>query len=132
MIKFNQKETEFLNQLEENRIATTHEGIPHVKPVSYVVIDDQVIIATDYKTRTYLNIKSNANTAIVMDIYKSGNHKAVCIQGRTEIVEEGPEFRKIYGIFSEKFEWVRRDPWKEGEAPFLKIVPSNKISWGLN
>jgi hypothetical protein len=26
---------------------------------------------------------------------------------------------------------VRDDPWGEGEAPFLKVVPKNKVSWGL-
>jgi len=26
---------------------------------------------------------------------------------------------------------VRREPWKENEAPFLQIIPSNNISWGL-
>jgi len=34
-------------------------------------------------------------------------------------------------MFSEKFTWVRNDPWKENEAPFLKIIVSNKVSWGL-
>jgi len=130
--KFNQKEIEFLKSLEEARIATSHENIPHVKPVSFVFEDNTIIIATDYKTRTYTNIVSNPNVGIVIDIYKSGGHKAVCIQGKVDIVEKGPEFKKFYDIFHQKFDWVRRDPWKENEAPFLKINPKNKTSWGLS
>jgi len=132
LIKFNQKETKFLESLEEARIATSHDNIPHVKPVSFVFLDNAVLVVTDYNTRTFTNIKSNTHTSIVIDIYKSGDHKAICIQGKTEIVEKGSEFKKFYDIFYEKFEWVREEPWKEGEAPFLKIIPNNKVSWGLN
>ena len=132
MIEFNQKEIKFLESLEEARIATSHDNIPHVKPVSFVFLDNTILVATDYDTRTFINLKSNPQTSIVIDIYKSGGHKAICIQGKTEIVEKGPEFKRFYDNFYEKFEWVRKDPWKEKEAPFLKIIPNNKISWGLN
>ena len=132
MIEFSEKEKEFLNSLEEARIATSHDDIPHVKPVSFVLENNAVIIATDYETRTYKNLKTNPNSSVIIDIYKSGGHKAVLVQGKTEIIENGEEFKKLYNIFYEKFEWVRRDPWEENEAPFLKIIPNNKISWGLD
>ncbi|MFB5632484.1 MAG: pyridoxamine 5'-phosphate oxidase family protein [Nitrosopumilus sp.] len=132
MTEFSEKEKEFLNSLEEARISTSHDDIPHVKPVSFVLDKNAIIIATDYETRTYKNLKTNLNTSVVIDIYKSGGHKAVLIQGKAEVVENGEEFKRLYDIFFEKFEWVRRDPWKENEAPFLKIIPNNKVSWGLN
>lgn len=131
MIEFTSREIEFLESLEEARIATSHNDIPHVKPVSFVYHRGEIIVATDYNTRTFTNIKTNPNTAIVIDIYKSGNHKAVSIQGKSEAVEKGTEFNEFYDMFYEKFQWVRNDPWKENEAPFLKIIPSNKTSWGL-
>lgn len=132
MIEFNDKEKEFLKTLEEARIATSHKDISHVKPVSFVFDENAFIIATDYNTRTFTNIKANLKAAIVIDIYKSGDHKAVCIQGKTEIIENGLEFKEFYDMFYKKFAWVRKDPWKENEAPFLKIIPDNKVSWGLN
>jgi len=131
LIEFSKKETEFLKSLEEARIATSHNNIPHVKPVSFVFHEGKIIVATDYDTRTFTNIKINSNTAVTIDIYKSGDHKAVCIQGKSEIIEKGLEFKKFYDIFYEKFQWVRNDPWKENEAPFLKIIADNKVSWGL-
>ena len=131
MIEFSKKETEFLESLEEARIATSHNNIPHVKPVSFVFHEGTIIVATDYDTRTFTNIKINSNTAVTIDIYKSGDHKAVCIQGKSEIIEKGLEFKKFYDIFYKKFQWVRNDPWKENEAPFLKIIADKKVSWGL-
>jgi len=132
LIEFSVKEIKFLQSLEEARIATSHDDIPHVKPVSFVYHDKTILVATDYDTRSFTNIKSNLHTAIVIDIYKSGCHKSICIQGKTEIIEKGSEFKKIYEIFYKKFEWVRKDPWKENEAPFLKIIPNNIVSWGLD
>ena len=132
MIEFSQNEINFLDSLEEARIATSHGDIPHVKPVSFVRVENEIIVATDYNTRTHTNIKFNQNAGIVIDIYKSGGHKAICIQGRAKVIENGEEFKKIYNIFYEKFQWVRKDPWKENEAPFLKITPRTKISWGLD
>ncbi|MBT8243538.1 MAG: pyridoxamine 5'-phosphate oxidase family protein [Nitrosopumilus sp.] len=132
MIEFSFKEKDFLNSIEEARMATVHENIPHVKPVSFVFNENCIIVATDYDTRSFKNIKVNSKIAITIDIYKSGEHKAICIQGDTEIIEKGDEFKKLYDIFHAKFEWVRKDPWKEEEAPFLKIIPKNKVSWGIN
>lgn len=131
MTEFSSNELEFLKNNEVARIATSQKDTPHVKPVSFVFYNNNIWIATDYETRTFKNVKSNPNTSIVIDIYKSGHHKAVCAQGRAEIVENGSEFKEIYNVFYEKFDWVKRDPWKENEAPFLKFMLKNKVSWGL-
>lgn len=131
MIKFSEKEKNFLTSVEEARLATANKSMPHVKPVSFIFENGAFFIATDYSTRTYKNIKENKKAAIAVDIYKIGGHRAVLVQGKVEIIEEGTEFKEIYAKFFEKFEWVRHDPWKEGEAPFLKIIPLTKVSWGL-
>ena len=131
-MNFSDIEKKFLQSIEEARFATVSKSMPHVKPVSFVFQDDSFYIATDYKTRTYKNVKENPKAAISIDIYEPGGHKAVLAQGKIKIIENGPEFKKIYGIFYKKFEWVKRDPWKEDEAPFLKLVTSTKTSWGLS
>lgn len=129
-MKFSDKEKKFLTSIEEARFATANKTMPHVKPVSFIFEGDSFYIATDYKTRTFKNVKENPNAAITVDVYKLGGHKAVLAQGKIKIIENGPEFKKIYTKFFEKFEWVRRDPWKEDEAPFLKLSPTTKTSWG--
>ncbi len=130
-MKFSGAETKFLSSIEEARLATSNNNMPHVKPVSFIFEDNSFYIATDYKTRAYKNIKENKNAAISVDIYKIDGHKAVLAQGKVDVIESGSEFKKIYAMFFEKFEWVRRDPWAENEAPFLKLVPKTKTSWGL-
>ncbi|MBA4453178.1 MAG: pyridoxamine 5'-phosphate oxidase family protein [Nitrosopumilaceae archaeon] len=131
-MKLSTNEIKFLESLEEARLATSHQDIPHVKPVSFVLFKDLIFVATDYDTRTWKNIKENPKAAITIDVYKSGGHKAVCFQGKVEIIEKGEEFDNIYQIFYKKFKWVRDDPWKPGEAPFLKLIPQIKTSWGIN
>lgn len=130
-MKFSSKEIEFFSSHEEARLATCHDNIPHVKPVSYIYHQNSILISTDYKTRSFQNIKENSNISVVVDLYKHGDHKAICLQGKIIIIESGKEFEEIYQLFYKKFKWVRDDPWKEEEAPFLKIIPTNKISWGI-
>jgi len=132
MVKFTKKEIEFLQNNEACRIATSHDNIPHVTPVTYYFEDGFFYLATDYNTKKYSNLKKNNKIAITVDIYVSGKHKAVIVQGKTEFIEKGLEYKRLYGIFYKKFSWVRDNPWKEGEAPFVKIEPKTKTSWGLN
>ncbi len=128
---FSHKEIEFLQNMEECRVATSHDNTPHVKPVSYIYENETVLIATDYDTRMYKNLLKNPKAAVSIDIYKNKGHKAVCLQGKVLIIENGEEFSRIYKKFHQKFEWVRDQPWEENEGPFIKIVPFSKSSWGL-
>jgi uncharacterized protein len=130
-LTFSKAERDFLDKNEACRIATCHNAVPHVVPVSYVFDDGTFFIATDYETRKYENIKRNNRVALVVDVYNSVDNKAVCVQGTAEIIETGQEFARLYKMFYDRFEWVRRDAWKEGEAPFVKVTPTNKVSWGL-
>jgi len=130
-IIFSEAEREFLRRNEACRIGTCHNQIPHVVPVSYVFEDDVFYIATDYETRKYENIKENKRVALVVDVYSSAGNKAVCVQGKAEIIEKGEEFVRLYEIFQDRFEWVRENPWQEDEAPFLRITANAKVTWGL-
>lgn len=87
--------------------------------------------ATDYGTKKLENINANGNVALAVDVYSSVGNHAVCIQGRTRLIESGAEFKRLYDLFRNKFEWVRIDPWDEGEAPFVQVIPYTKVSWGL-
>ena len=132
MTEFTELEISFLKSIEEARIATSNNNIPHVKPVSFVFYENSIIVATDYNTKSFQNIKNNHHTSIVIDKYVPGSHKAICVQGVVKIIESGVKFTEFYKIFFEKFQWVRNDPWKENEAPFLQIISNHHTSWGLN
>ena len=131
-VKFTEKEVLFLLENEVCRVATSHNDIPHIVPVNYIHENNFLYFATDYNTIKYQNLEKNKRIAVVVDIYNSSvENKAVIIQGTAELIERGEEFKKLYKIFEKRFEWVRNDPWKEGEAPFVKVKPGIKVSWGL-
>ena len=130
--KFNKKEEKFLFENEVCRLSTSHNDIPHITPVTYLYEKNFLFFATDYETRKYKNIKVNNKIAVAIDTYSSSvENKAVIIQGIADIIEGGKEFRDLYRKFNKKFEWVRKDPWKEGEAPFIKMRVTKKLSWGV-
>ena len=129
-VKFSEREIQFLQQNELCRFATaSKKGEPHVVPVSYVWHEDSPYIVTDYKTRKLKNLRENPHAAILVDT--AGTQKLLLISGPVSIIEKGEEYRKLYKIFHSKLDWVKRDPWKEGEAPFVRIKPSFKAGWGL-
>lgn len=131
MVSFTRAEKEFLAENEACRLATCHDNIPHVVPVSYVFEDGAFYFATDLETRKLANIQKNGRVALTVDVYSSVGNRAVCVQGDAKVIKQGPEFQRLYKIFHRKFEWVRRDPWKEGEAPFVRVEPASKASWGI-
>ena len=131
MIKFTIKESDFLKENEGCRISTCTSDVPHIAPVTYYFEDGFFYFATDYDTKKYANLKKNNRIAISVDIYSPSQHKAVVVQGSTTFIEKGPQFKRLYEIFYKKFALVRENPWKEKEAPFVKITPKTKISWGL-
>ena len=132
-INFTAKEKEFLLSNEGCRVATvTRHNTPHITPVSFVFQDEKFYFATDYNTTKYKNLKQNAKVALAIDIYSSVNNKAVLIHGNVDFIERGRKFKQLYHIFYRKFDWVRNDPWKEGEAPFVQVEPYKKISWGFD
>lgn len=129
MIKFTAKEVDFINKYEVCRMATASKNKPHVVPVCYMFLDDHFYLATDYGTKKYNNLLNNKSVSLVIDVYQP--NKAVMVEGEAEIIERGDEFKKVYDKFYKKFAWVRATPWKEGEAPFIKVKALKKVSWGI-
>lgn len=109
----------------------SRDKIPHVVPVCYVFLDNLIFFATDYDTKKYRNLKNNKNVSLVVDDYHPPNNKALAITGIADIIERGEDFTRIYKIFYEKFEWVRQNPWEQGEAPFVAVRVLRKTSWGF-
>ena len=77
----------------------------------------------------YRNLLVNDKVAMVVDTGYDSN-RGIVIQGRARIYEGGEEFRKTYATFYKRFNWVRATPWKQGEVPFIKIIPIRKACWG--
>jgi uncharacterized protein len=86
--------------------------MPHLVPISYIYENGFFYFATDYDTKKYRNLEKNNRAALVVDVYNSSvnNNRAVIVQGITELIKSGDEFKRLYKIFEKKFEWVRNDP----------------------
>jgi nitroimidazol reductase NimA-like FMN-containing flavoprotein (pyridoxamine 5'-phosphate oxidase superfamily) len=131
-VRFTQAERKFLSENEVCRISTSHDDMPHVVPVAYIYDEDTITFVTDYGTRKYRNLQHNKKVSAVVDIYNpSGENKGIVIQGKAVIIERGDKYKRLYQIFDSRFEWVRNNPWGEGEAPFVKVNPFKKVSWGI-
>ena len=129
-VKLSPKEVKFLEQNEMCRFASASKsGEPHVVPVSYLWDDNFAYIVTDYGTRKLKNLRENPQAAILVDT--AGTQKLLLISGPVELIEKGEEYRRLYKLFHSRLGWVKRDPWKEGEAPFVKLAPTFKSGWGL-
>jgi nitroimidazol reductase NimA-like FMN-containing flavoprotein (pyridoxamine 5'-phosphate oxidase superfamily) len=129
-VTFTKSEQRFLRSNEVGRLATiSRNGTPHVVPVSYIFKDNAFLIAVDYGTKKLRNIRRNRRTALVVDTI--GPNRGILIQGNARLIVHGTKFRQAYSQFHRAFSWVRADPWKEGEAPFVKIMPDTKASWGF-
>lgn len=130
-MEFTVPEKRFIKDHEIGRLATVGpDRIPHVVPVCYVYDSGAFWVATDYETRKYRNLLENSGVALLVDVGTYSN-RGLLVRGRSRIVEKGAEFLRIYAIFYKKFDWVRAGPWKEGEAPFIRIDSLRKVSWGL-
>jgi nitroimidazol reductase NimA-like FMN-containing flavoprotein (pyridoxamine 5'-phosphate oxidase superfamily) len=103
--------------------------MPHVTPVVYAMDGESLIVAIDYGTKKLANLKVNPQVSVVVDSYRPNG--GVMIQGKCLIYERGPEYLRLQKILFERFEFYRKSPWKEGESPILKVVPSKVVSWGL-
>ena len=130
-MEFTRAEKRFIDDNDVARFATVGpDGIPHVVPVCYVHSSDAFWVATDYGTRKYRNLQRNDKVALLVDVGNASN-RGILVQGRAKTFDRGSEFREIYDVFHRKFDWVRETPWNEGEAPFVRIEPIRKVSWGL-
>ncbi len=129
-VRFTEAELDFLRRMELCRLATVDSQCrPHVVPVCYVFLDGAFYIVTDPGTKKHRNLERNPYAALVVDVYKP--NRAVMVEGKVELLTSGEEFRRVSELFYQKFEWARRDPWDEGEAVLIKLIPERKVSWGL-
>jgi PPOX class probable F420-dependent enzyme len=131
LVNFSKGQVDFLKSHEVCRLATaSKDGMPHVTPVIYALDGNAFVIAVDYGTRKLANLKENPKASLVVDDYGDGN-KAIMIQGGCAILERGAEYLRLLHILLERFEYYRKNPWGDGEAPILRIVPEKIVAWGL-
>jgi uncharacterized protein len=130
-VSFSRNEIQFLRSNEICRVATCKNNLPHVTPVSYIFNNGKFYFATDYNTVKYANLKKNNRISLVVDTVQNNKNIAIVTMGIAKIIHRGKKFENLYDLFYDRFEWVREEPWKQGEAPFVMVIPKSKVSWGI-
>jgi uncharacterized protein len=130
-VSFSRNEIQFLRSNEICRVATCKNNLPHVTPVSYIFNDGKFYFATDYNTVKYANLKKNNRISLVVDTVQNNKNIAIVTMGIAKLIHSRKKFENLYDLFYDRFEWVRQDPWKQGEAPFVMVIPKSKVSWGI-
>jgi PPOX class probable F420-dependent enzyme len=121
-------ELKFLASHELCRLATSSkDGRPHVVPVIYAMDGEDIIVAIDYGTRKLRNLRENARVALVVDDYPP--NRGLMVEGSCEVLERGKEYLRLLDTLYRRFEYYRKNPWKEGESPILKIHPQKATQW---
>lgn len=129
MVTFTKKETDFMKEQIVARVSTiSQKEWPQTTPILYVFDGQNIYFAIDFTTKKYKNLKSNPRISIAIDVY-ARTPRAVTVQGNAEILEKGPEFRKALDLIIGQLEYYKNNPFKEGEAAIVKIVPVTKSSW---
>jgi uncharacterized protein len=130
-VSFSRNEIQFLRSNEICRVATCKNNLPHVTPVSYIFNDSKFYFVTDYNTVKYANLKKNNRISLVVDTVQNNKNIAIVTMGIAKFIHSGKKFENLYDLFYDRFEWVREDPWKQCEAPFVMVIPKSKVSWGI-
>ena len=130
-VSFSRNEIQFLRSNVICRVATCKNNLPHVTPVSYIFNDGKFYFATDYNTVKYANLKKNNRISLIVDTVQNNKNIAIVTMGIAKFIHSGKKFENLYDLFYDRFEWVREEPWKQGEAPFVMVIPKSKVSWGI-
>src|SRR5437867_656865 len=128
MVRFSEKEIKFVQERDLGRVATvspTH--WPQVTPVIHVCDGKNIYFATDYTTKKYKNLRKNDKIAIVFDVF-GRQPQGILVVGKAKIFDRGKEFLYGFDLLQKRHVYYRANPFKEGEAPIIKIMPTRKVS----
>ncbi len=104
------------------RVALCTDDGPHVVPVNYSVVDDQILLrTTPYSVLGRLI--GDALVAFEVDHLDLEQHHgwSVVVRGRAEVVEDPDEIRHIESV------WPPR-PWVAGNRPLLVRIPWGEVT----
>jgi nitroimidazol reductase NimA-like FMN-containing flavoprotein (pyridoxamine 5'-phosphate oxidase superfamily) len=117
------------------RVATVNdERTPHLVPVCHVVIDETICFGSGDDARKVLNLRGNDQIALTVDLYAEDwpQLKGVMVQGRAEIFERGPRFRRIRaGLYRKYPQYANEAALDESDSVVVRVVPEHVFSWGF-
>jgi nitroimidazol reductase NimA-like FMN-containing flavoprotein (pyridoxamine 5'-phosphate oxidase superfamily) len=117
------------------RVATVSEDrTPHLVPVCHVVLDETICFGSGDDARKVVNLRSNDQIAVTVDLYAEDwpQLKGIMVQGRAELFERGPRFRRIRAALYRKYpQYASEAALDESDSVVVRVVPEHAFSWGF-
>ena len=121
------------------RLATVDPvGRPHLVPVCYATDGRSYYSAIDAKPKRtrpaslarVRNIRANPRVALLIDHYEEDwrQLRYVMVQGRAEVLREGPEWAAARGLLEAKYPQYGAMPLAEAGL-MIKITPDRVVGW---
>jgi len=135
MVKFSQKELEYLRRRQLGRIATVSSvQSPHVTPVGFASDEERLYVTIQHESKKARNIRKNPRVQFVVDDFIAfEDFRGVLVSGKAELISSGKLheigrdllYRKYPG-FQEKFP-IQEGGWSKY---ILVITPTKIRNWG--
>jgi PPOX class probable F420-dependent enzyme len=121
------------------RLATVgRDGMPHLVPVCYATdgrayysaIDAKPKRTPPHRLKRVRNLTANPRVALLIDHYEEDWRRLryLMVQGRAEILGEGPESDAARGLLRAKYSQYDALPFAE-PAVMVKITPEHVVRW---
>jgi PPOX class probable F420-dependent enzyme len=130
-----EEEAEFVRWARVARMATVGaDGSLHNVPISPVLVDGRILVATDTKSKKVRNLESDPRTSLVFDEYSEmwDLLHGVVIEGAVRIIPEGEEFTSARAELYAKYrQYEDNSPIDQGGSVILEVTPDRVLSWGF-
>ncbi len=118
------------------RVATAGErGLPHLVPVCHVVVNGKICFGSGDDARKVLNLRENPQIAVTVDLYSDdwSQLRGVMVQGRAELVERGPRFKRIRERLYAKYpQYAGEAALSVSDSVIVEVTPTRVFAWGID
>ena len=129
----------FVESMRVARLATADaKGAPHVVPVCYALIGDNLYVTIDEKPKRpdvramkrLRNIVQNPGVAVIVDRYDEDWSRLawVMLRGRAEILDDGDEHDRAHAALRERYPQYRA--MRLGPLPVIALRITKVNAWG--
>jgi PPOX class probable F420-dependent enzyme len=111
------------------------DGAPLATPMWFLHAPASLAMISVAGTQKVRNLRRDPRVCVVAESVVGGAICGVTVQGRAELLPDGPERRALVARFLAKYEPRLERIWKGREMPadrvMFRIVPSRVRDWGL-
>ena len=137
---FSPAERRYLDAARLGRLATVDDdGRPHVVPVCFALVDDEVVTPIDEKPKDapptdlqrVRNVRENPHVALVVDHWREDWDELgwVQVRGRAELVDSGVAGHDA-AVSALRAKYDQYTGHALEDRPAIRIGPAHVVSWG--